>query len=233
MSDEAPVYAGLADRYAARVDGKPHHAFYERPATLSLLPPLEGRRVLDAGCGSGWYAEELLRRGAEVTAFDAEPRFVELTRARTGGRARVLVADLAKPLAFAADGAFDAVVAPLVLHYVEDWDAMLAELARVLRPGGTLVFSTHHPFMDWQEFRTDDYFRTERLTDEWDVGTVRFWRRPLTAMADALAGAGFVLERLLEPRPLDGYRDAAPDWHARLSTRPWFLHVRARREVGG
>lgn len=230
MSDEPTVYAGIADRYAEVVDTKPHNAFYERPATLSLLPPLGGARVLDVGCGPGWYAEQFLARGADVTSFDVEPRFVEMTRARTGGRARVHLADLAKPLVFAADGAFDVAVAPLVLHYVEDWDAVLAELARVLRPGGVLVFSTHHPFMDWREFRTANYFRTERLTDEWDVGTVTFYRRPLTAMASALAGAGFVIERLLEPQPTDEFRAAKPKSFARLSTEPWFLFFRARRE---
>lgn len=220
----------LAARYAGTVDEKPQNAFYERPATWALLPPLRGLRVLDVGCGSGWYAERLLEEGAEVVAFDASPRFVELTRARVGDRARVLRADLGEPLGFARDGEFDLAVAPLVLHYLRDWDAPLAELRRVLRPGGRLVFSTHHPFMDWTEFERDDYFATERLEDDWSVGTVTFWRRPLTAMVDALAGAGFVVERLLEPRPTDEYRRAKPDWYEKLMRTPWFLVVRARRD---
>ena len=231
MEDEALVYGEIADRYAAMVDTRPHNALYERPATLSLLPPPAGLRVLDVGCGPGWYAEHLVDHGADVTAFDVTPRFVELTRARLGSRARVLQADLSKPLDFADDAAFDLIVAPLVLHYVEDWGAMLAELARVLRPGGLLVFSTHHPFMDWREFNTADYFATELLEDEWSsVGKVTFYRRPLTAMAEALAGAGFVIERLLEPRPVEEFRLASPDWYERLMTNPWFLVIRARRE---
>jgi SAM-dependent methyltransferase len=230
MAGDGTVYDGIADAYAASVDARPHNAFYERPAMLSVLPPLIGTRVLDAGCGAGWYAEHLAGQGAEVTSFDVTPRFVELTRARLGGRARVFQADLAKPLDFAADTEFDLVVAPLVLHYVEDWDAMLAELARVLRPGGLLVFSTHHPFMDWREFERPSYFDTELLEDEWDVGKVTFYRRPLSAMAHSLAGAGFVIERLVEPRPTEEYRRARPDWYERLMTNPWFLVIRARRD---
>jgi SAM-dependent methyltransferase len=226
-----PVYADIADRYAAVVDTKPYNAYYERPATLSVLPPLAGVRVLDAGCGSGWYAEHLVGQGAVVTAFDAEPRFVELTRARVGDRARVLQADLAQPLDFAPDASFDLVLCPLALHYVEDWGAVLAELARVLRPGGLLVFSTHHPFMDWKLFQTPDYFATELLEDDWSIGTVRFYRRPLTAMADALAGAGFVIERLVEPRPTEEFRRADPEGYEKLLRNPWFLLIRARRAL--
>ncbi|HEV2131364.1 MAG TPA: class I SAM-dependent methyltransferase [Longimicrobiaceae bacterium] len=228
--DEKPVYEEIADRYAASVDTKPQNAFYERPAMLSVLPPLAGARVLDVGCGSGWYAEYLVRQGAAVTAFDNAPRFVELTRARVGDRARVLQADLAQPLSFAPDDAFDLVLCPLVLHYVQDWRAVFAEFRRVLRPGGWLVFSTHHPFMDWQEFRTEDYFRAELLEDDWKIGTVSFYRRPLTAMSEDLAGAGFVIERLLEPQPTEEYRRADPEGYERLMKNPWFLVIRARRE---
>jgi 2-polyprenyl-3-methyl-5-hydroxy-6-metoxy-1,4-benzoquinol methylase len=228
MMPGKPVYADIADRYAAAVDAKPHNAHYERPATLSVLPPLAGVRVLDVGCGPGWYAEHLVGQGATVTAFDAAPRFVELTRARVGDRARVLQADLAQPLDFAPDAAFDLVLCPLVLHHVEDWGAVLAELARVLRPAGLLVFSTHHPFMDWQLFRTADYFATELLEDDWGIGKVTFYRRPLTAMADALAGARFVIERLAEPRPTEDFRRADPVSYEKLLRNPWFLVVRAR-----
>ena len=229
---EGPVYQEIADRYAAEVDTRPLNAFYERPAVLSLLPPLAGTRVLDAGCGPGWYAEQLVAQGAEVTAFDAAPRFVELTRARVGDLARVLQADLARPLDFAADAAFDLVLSPLALHYVQDWDALLRELARVLRPGGHLVFSTHHPFMTWQLYQTPDYFATERLESAWDVvGKVSFYRRPLTAITEALAGAGFVIERLVEPQPTEAFRSASPGEYETFMKSPWYLVVRARRDT--
>lgn len=229
---EPPVYQNIADRYAAEVDTRPVNAFYERPAVLSLLPPLAGTRVLDAGCGPGWYAEHLVAQGADVTAIDVAPRFVELTRARVGDRARVLQADLARPLDFAADGAFDLVVSPLALHYVLDWDALLRELARVLRPGGLLVFSTHHPLMTWQLFQTPDYFATELLESKWDtVGKVTFYRRPLTAITEALAGAGFVVERLIEPQPTEAFRRASPAEYDKYMKNPWYLVVRARRDA--
>jgi SAM-dependent methyltransferase len=195
-----------------------------------LLPALKGAQVLDVGCGSGWYAEHLVNHGADVTAFDLNEEFVSLTKARVGARARVLQADLAEPLTFAANEEFDIVVCPLVLHYLRDWQPVLRELNRVLKPVGVLVFSTHHPFMDWQVFKTANYFAIELLKDEWeDVGKVDYYRRPLTVITEDLHSAGFLIERLLEPQPTDDFKRVNPGSYERLTRTPWFLFIRARR----
>jgi SAM-dependent methyltransferase len=223
-------YEGIARKYAETVDAKPWNAYYERPATISLLPPLMNAKVLDAGCGSGWYAEYLLSRGATVTALDLNSEFVALTRSRVGERARVLQADLSRPLDFAGDGEFDVALSALVLHYLRDWQPALCEFHRVLKPHGALVFSAHHPFMDWKLFNKEDYFAIELLEDEWDIGKVRFYRRPLTAISQDLDSAGFFIERLLEPRPTEDFRLAHPEGYERLAKNPWFLFVRARKK---
>jgi SAM-dependent methyltransferase len=223
-------YEGIASRYAATVDTKPWNAHYERPALISLLPSLEGAKVLDVGCGPGWYAEHLVGRGADVTAFDLNAEFVGLTKARVGNRARVLQADLAETLAFAADQEFDIAVCPLVLHYLRDWRPTLRELNRVLKSGGVLVFSTHHPFMDWQLFKTESYFAIELLEDEWeDIGRVDYYRRPLMAITEDLCSAGFWIERVLEPQPTDAFKQVNPKAYEHLTRNPWFLFVRARK----
>jgi SAM-dependent methyltransferase len=223
-------YDGLAGKYAATVDTKPWNAYYERPAVISLLPSLMNAKVLDVGCGSGWYAEYLLSHGAAVAAFDINSEFVTLTRTRVGERARVLQADLAAPLDFAGDGEFDVVVCPLVMHYLKDWQPVFREFHRILKPHGVLVFSTHHPFMDWKLHNREDYFAVELLEDEWEIGKVRFYRRPLTAISQALDSTGFVIERLLEPQPTEDFRRVHPEGYERLTKNPWFLVVRARKK---
>ena len=75
-------YDAIADGYAAAVDAAPYNALYERPATLALLPPVAGAHVLDAGCGNGWYTEQLLARGAAVTAVDGSAPMAAHARAR-------------------------------------------------------------------------------------------------------------------------------------------------------
>ena len=221
-------YEAIASNYASIVDTKPHNALYERPATLSMLPSLADATVLDAGCGPGWYAEQMLDRGARVVSVDYNQEFVAITRARVGDRATVLQADLTQPLTFAGDGQFDLIVCPLVMHYLKVWTPTLREFHRVLQPHGVLVFSTHHPFMDWKLYEQEDYFAVTLIEDDWrDIGPVRFYRRPLTAISQALADAGFVIERLLEPQPVEAMRAVAPQWYERLSKNPWFLVVRA------
>ena len=223
-------YEGKARKYAEAVDTKPWNAHYERPAVISLLPSLKNTKVLDAGCGSGWYAEYLLDQGATVVAFDFNSDFINLTRSRIGERAKVLQADLAEPLTFANDGEFDLVVCPLVMHYLKDWQPALREFQRVLKPHGTLVFSTHHPFQDWQYFKKDDYFAVDLLEDEWDIGKVTFYRRPLTAMSRDLESTGFVIERILEPQPTEDFKRVDPKGYERHMKRPLFLVIRARKQ---
>lgn len=227
-------YQDIAAKYASKIDTKPIHLHYERPAVLSLLPELTNAKVLDVGCGSGWYAEHLANAGANVTAFDLNPEFVALTQARLGERATVLQADLAQPLDFAPPDTFDVVLCPLVMHYLKDWHPALREFHRVLQRHGILVFSNHHPFMDWQLFQTDDYFATEIIDDEWeDIGKVQFYRRPLTAIGQALDAAGFWIDRLLEPQPTEALRQADPKLYQRLAKNPWFLVIRARKVQAG
>lgn len=230
-------YDSIAMNYAENVDAAPYNALYERPAMLSLLPVVDGARLLDAGCGSGWYAEQLLARGARVDAIDASADMVEYARRRLarylepgqGSALTLQVARLGGPLPF-ADACFDGIVSPLVLHYIEDWRPALREMLRLLAPGGWLLFSTHHPAADAVRFGTRDYFRTEHVVDHWEwVGRVEFYRRSLTEIHASLSDSGFVVERLVEPVPSPELKEVNPEAWERLMQQPEFLIVMAKR----
>lgn len=230
-------YDAIASEYATKVDSAPYNALYERPAMLSLLPDLSGLRILDAGCGSGWYAERLLERGASVDAIDASAAMAGYASARlatlapgVADRVSVGVADLGEPLPFAS-GTFDGVISPLVLHYLEDWRPALREMRRILKPQGWLQFSTHHPSADAALFETQNYFAVERVTDHWDwAGDVTFYRRSLTEIFDSLRDAELTVERVVEPVPGAEFRQVKPDAWIKLMNRPEFLIVIARAE---
>ena len=129
MSEPLGSYEHMAQKYADKVDTKGIHVHYERPHTWSLLPKsLTGLKVLDIGCGSGWYAEQLILAGAEVTAIDASATMVELTRKRLKNKVQVLQANIEQPLSYFANEEFDLIVAPLVIHYVEDWQVLFQEI---------------------------------------------------------------------------------------------------------
>jgi len=228
-------YDSIADRYATRVDSAPYNALYERPAMLSLLPKIEGLDILDAGCGSGWYAAQLLARGANVTAIDASQSMVDYARAKLAsdvksGRLDLRVADLGSALPF-QNASFHGVVSPLVLHYMSDWRPALSEIHRVLRKDGWLLFSTHHPAADAERFQTRNYFATEHIIDHWDwVGRVEFFRRSLTEIFSSLRESRFLIDKVVEPVPTEEFHRAKPDSYERLMNQPEFLMIMARKE---
>jgi 2-polyprenyl-3-methyl-5-hydroxy-6-metoxy-1,4-benzoquinol methylase len=120
--DDKPIaldaYETLAESFASVIDTKPHNAYYERPATFSLLPEVQGKRVLDAACGPGVHSEWLIARGAEVVGVDASQKMIELAKRRLGESADVRYADLRKPLTFLENKSFDIVLSSLTMTIV-------------------------------------------------------------------------------------------------------------------
>jgi SAM-dependent methyltransferase len=230
------AYSRLADAYAARVDTKAHNAYYDRPAVLSLLPPVEGKRALDAGCGPGVYAEWLAGQGAEVVGVDVCSRMVELARLRLGDRASVIEADLGRSLDFLPQASFDLVLSALALDYVRDWEAAFREFSRLLRDGGHLVFSAGHPADEFHVHHPDgNYFEVEAVSFEWrgfgSLVRMPYYRRPLQAMIGPLLDTGFILERLIEPRPVPQFKEQDPADYEKLMRQPGFICFRARKGV--
>ena len=221
----------MADLYADDAAVDPIKVSYERPTILAMAGDVRGKRVLDVGCASGELSAAFVERGARVVGIDLNPRLIERARGRLGSKAEFRVADISAPLAFLESGSFDVVAASLVLHYLADWGTPLGEFARVLRPGGRLVLSTHHPTHDIMITTPPaPYFETVLLTDTWSKGgrefQVRFYHRPISAIVDALADAGFLIERIPEPLPdPDAFPDSA--FYEEMRRRPWFFFIRA------
>jgi SAM-dependent methyltransferase len=222
-------YDRIAEVYEAITQDNLANAHFERPMIRSLLPPVEGKRVLDAGCAAGHHSEWLADQGAVVTAIDLSPRMVERTRARLAGRGEVRVHDLRDPLTFLEDGSVDVVLSSLTIHYLDDLGPAFGEFRRVLRPDGSFVLSTHHPFVDWQWFEMAGYYETGVVEDHWEEfdATLRFRRRTMEEIMRALEDARFAVRRYREPRPdpetvaLHPAND--PDW----ATKPTFLFLEA------
>ena len=223
-----PQYEAFAEEFLRHARDGFYNAHVDRPACLRLLGDVAGKRVLDAACGPGLYARELLARGARVTGFDQSPRMIEICREQVpGGEFRVH--DLGDPLDWLPDASVDLALCALAIEYVDDRAGALRELRRVLRPGGALVLSRQHPTGDWLR-PGGNYFEPRVISETWQSGwDVRYWLAPLETTCEEIAAAGFLIERLLEPRPEPAAEAINPGRHARLSREPsGFLAFRLR-----
>lgn len=231
----ADSYRRWADSYARLSAVNPVQTHYDRPAILALAGDIRGKRVLELGCAAGGLTEQLADAGADVLAVDREPRLVAYASERLAGRADIAVADLEEPFDEVPTGSVDVVVASLVLHYLEHWSPLLAELHRMLVPGGYLVFSIHHPITGWNLSERTDYHRTELVNEQWNWDgqplTATMFRRPLSAIFRQLKRAGFAIDVVEEPLPHDLPANTDPRVRLALTTTPVFLFIRATREA--
>ena len=207
-------YDNFAEAYAAETESNLINGYYTRPAVLDLAGDVAGRRILDVGCGAGPLLAALRQRGAVVTGVDSSRKMLELARQRLGDGADLRPADLSRPLPF-PDGAFDDVIVCLVLHYLQDWTAPLAELRRVLAPGGRLIVAVNHPWVNKAAYHDADYFATRKYSEDYTFGgqaaVLTYWHRPLHAVTGAFIEAGFRIAVISEPSPAPGARELFPD----------------------
>lgn len=172
-----------------------------------------------------------------MVAVDVTPQMLEIAQKRIGDDTRVEFhqADLGQPLSFANGADFDLIICPLVLDYIEDWDATFKEFYRVLKPGGYFVYSAGHPMSDFRFSASGDYFQTElfELLWRWDGQggpfPIKSYRRPLQAMLNPMIEAGFVLDRILEPQPIAEFQAADPEDYEKLMREPVFILMRGRK----
>ena len=228
-------YSRLA-RSVEGLDGAP-----EWPALQALLPDLRGRRVLDLGCGFGWFCRWSRERGAaHVEGIDVSDKMLARARATTGDPAIVYVrADLER-LALRALH-FDLVYSSLALHYIVDLKCLLTEVFRALVPGGSLVFSVEHPIVtapQRQGWSSDGAGRKAwpingyldegpRCTDWLTEGVIK-QHRTLATYINLLLRLGFTLTHVEEWGP-SAQQIALQPKLAHEHERPPFLLVAARR----
>jgi SAM-dependent methyltransferase len=155
---------------------------------------------------------------------------VALATERLGGRARAMTGDVSNLRDLFPGASFDVILSSLVLHYLADLTQTFRDWARLLRPGGTLVFSTHHP-IHAASLLEPGYLCAELIEEDWDwLGeTMRYYRRPLRDLTEPLSAAGFVIERISEPTPGDALKAKDPKGYDLLRRLPAFIFVRARK----
>lgn len=174
------------------------------PALLRLLGEVRGRRVLDAGCGTGYFTRMLAERGAHVIGVEPAEAMVAFARAKEaelGQGITYVQADLT--LLPDLGGPFDSVVCSMVLMAVPDWKPAMRACVECLRPGGLFVFALVHPAFEqlWSTWRDHGDYRVRRYLEEYEIfgPDASDFHRPLSAYLNELASLGCRLREVVEP----------------------------------
>lgn len=183
-----------------------------------LFPPLEGKRVLDLGCGYGWHCKFAAGQGAvEVLGIDLSRKMLEEAERRNGGSGITYRLCGIEAYEYPQD-AWDCVLSNLALHYIADPEGVFQKVYRTLRPGGTFLFNIEHPVFtagvgqDWiytedgrpQYWPVDNYFLPgERETHFLGCRVVK-QHHTLTQILMGLLRSGFALTAAEEAEPPAG-----------------------------
>ena len=220
----------------------------EKPTMLSLLPDLQGKKLLDLGCGTGEHLALYLQHGADFVVG------MDLSAAMLKQAAENLTQNLAQnPPHFSLHQApmeqlsalpeqdFDLVTSSFAFHYVQDFPKLLADIKAKLKPNGILVFSQEHPIVTaynggerWEKNEQKqqiayrlNFYRDEGERDRsWFKQPFKTYHRTTATIVNNLITAGFEIEHMAEPMLAD-----QPEWQAEfkdLQHRPVLLFIRAK-----
>jgi len=201
-----------------------------------LFPDPAGKTVLDLGCGFGWHCKYAADLGAaSVLGIDQSKTMIaEAERRNAAPCIEYRVCDL---LQFSYPKAcYDLVISNLVLHYIEDLDAVYGLIRKTLKPGGTFLFNIEHPTFTAgvnQQFSADGTWPVDRYYEPgWRTADflgypMVKYHHTLTQILNGLLHAGFVLEAVEEAMPPKQWKAQMPE----ELQRPMMLLVKAGRPV--
>ncbi|KAI3331727.1 methyltransferase domain protein [Xylariaceae sp. AK1471] len=226
------------DRQTKGLDGAP-----EWPQLRAILPNLKGARVLDLGCGFGWFSRFARSEGAaRVQGIDLSVKMLAKARSMTSDDAIAYEEADLEDLTL-AEAEYDVVFSALTLHYLANLPRLISEISKSLKPGGRLVFSVEHPLFTapttpnltvdqetgrkmWQ---IDAYQREGLRMRTWFVEGVRKQHRTIGTYVNLLLSSGFRLTDFVEWCPSEEELADNPGWDIEL-VRPTFLLMGAIKD---
>ncbi len=218
---------------------------FEIPALLSLLPDIQGKNILDLGCGFGEHCRMFVEKGAaKVVGIDISEKMLAVAQEENSDE-RITYINMPMENIDELKGKFDLVISSLAFHYVEDFKGVIGKINNLLTDGGLLIFSQENPLCTchsggnrWTRdekgnklyLNLSNYGIEGERETVWFVDNVKIYHRMFSTIVNDLTEAGFAIERMIEPLPTEEILKDNPD-QADLFHKPDFLLARARKDI--
>lgn len=209
----------------------------EIPALKSLLPDLSGKRVLDLGCGFGWFCKYAVEKGAEhVIGVDISEKMLEEARKNNNHEKIEYVRSPIED--YKTDpGSVDLVVSSLVFQYLKDYKGVVENIYSMLSKNGEFIFSNEHPMCTalgggcWQKddngnklhWKVDNYKDEGERNTTWFIEDRIIYHRTTETLVNTLIDCGFIITHLSEPEAPDEFAKERPDLEEQRRRPPFII----------
>lgn len=220
-----------------------YNEMIEMPVMKEELPDINGKMVLDIGCGMGKFIKYMLELNPkQIVGLDISNNMISYAKEHVNDEiVSFVVSDI---LSYETDIKFDVIVSSLAFHYTEDYEALVLKLFGMLNSDGVLLFSTEHPLTtatkqqeNWSHiesrfnhYKLDHYFEESSRPIEWlDTEVIRY-HRTIGTMMNTIIDNGFIIERVIDTGNTEM---SLKLWDAedimKVNHRPPFLVIKAKK----
>lgn len=220
-----------------------YNEYLEMPASLELLGYVKNKKILDYGCGSGIYAKILSKKGAKIKGFDISEEMLKIARKNNPGIEFRNGSGYKIPF----EEKFEIILAPLVVHYMKDWNKMFKEMNRVLNKNGIVIFSTGNPVYEvtknillkgkkYKALGINSYFEEDLSYNTWTNPynkkeiKVPFYHKTYETIIKTILRNGFEIIDYKDCFPLIRAKSLFPKDYAKYSKMPMFMVFKLRKK---
>jgi ubiquinone/menaquinone biosynthesis C-methylase UbiE len=226
-----------------RKTGITYNDFVEQPAIKSAISSLNGKTVLDLGCGNGQFAKYCVDNGAtKVTAVDISKNMIEQANIENKHKKIEYICTPIEDLEL-KNQKFDIIISSLTTHYIDDYKGLIEKVTSLLHRDGEFIFSTEHPIVtarkemnNWIKdedgnklhWGLDNYQEEGKREQHWYIDGVVKYHRTISTLINTLISSGLVLEKILEPQAIPIGIEQMPK-SINEKRRPSFIIIKARK----
>ncbi|MGP4039220.1 class I SAM-dependent methyltransferase [Gracilibacillus sp. D59] len=227
---------------ALRESGITYNDFVEQPAIKSAISNLDGKSVLDLGCGTGEFAKYCIENGAsKVLGVDISANMIEKAKKENAHNNIDYICISIEDLEL-ENQKFDLVISSLAVHYVEDYANLIKKVRNLLTKNGEFIFSTEHPIVTakkemngWVKdvdgnklhWSLDNYQEEGKREQHWYIDGVIKYHRTISTLVNTLIENGLVLEKIIEPQSIPVGLQKMPKL-VNEKRRPSFIVIKSR-----